>query len=309
MQAYYRYPSLFLFLAILPLTGCLFRNHKPEATISTSPLKTATRTELVDYINGQAQKMHSMQATVDIDTTVGGQKRGKVTDYQQIRGYVLARKPSMLRMIGLMPIVRNRAFDMVSNGKEFKLWIPPKNRFVEGRNDVDTPNAKQPLENLRPQHIYDALMLREIDPQEETVALGVGEELVTDSKGHKATQPDYEIYVIRKKPDGDSYLSRKIVFSRVDLLPNRQIVYDENGNQATDSLYGEYKNYDGVNFPSKIEIKRPQEEYDITMSVLKLQLNEPLGNDKFVLDQPPGADVIHLNEVRTQASGVDRASK
>ena len=253
--------------------------------------------------------MQSMQATVDIDTTVGGQKRGKVTDYQQIRGYVLARKPSMLRMIGLMPIVRNRAFDMVSNGKEFKLWIPPKNRFVEGRNDVETPNAKQPLENLRPQHIYDALMLREIDPQEETVAMGVGEELVTDAKGRKTTQPDYEIYVIRKKGDNDSYLSRKIVFSRVDLLPNRQIVYDENGNQATDSLYGEYKAYDGVNFPSKIEIKRPQEEYDITLSVLKLQLNEPLGNDKFLLDQPSGAEVIHLNQVHTQIKGVDQASR
>ena len=98
-----------------------------------------------------------MQATVDIDTSVGGDKKGKVTDYQQIRGYVLARKPEMLRMIGLLPIVRNKAFDMVSDGQEFKLWIPPKNRFVQGRNDVKTPNPQQPLENLRPQHIYDAL--------------------------------------------------------------------------------------------------------------------------------------------------------
>ena len=73
---------------------------------------------------------------MDIDTSVGGEKKGKVTDYQQIRGYVLARKPAMLRMIGLLPIVRNKAFDMVSDGQEFKLWIPPKNRFVDGRNDV-----------------------------------------------------------------------------------------------------------------------------------------------------------------------------
>jgi outer membrane lipoprotein-sorting protein len=237
-----------------------------------------------------------MQATVDIDTSVGGEKRGKITDYQQIRGYVLARKPSMLRMIGLMPIVRNRAFDMVSNGKEFKLWIPPKNRFVEGRNDVETPNAKQPLENLRPQHIYDALLLREIDEKEETAAVGAGEEIVTDAKGHKKVQPDYELYVIRKGDHGP-YLARKIVFSRTDLLPNRQIVYDQNGNQSTDSRYGEYKDYQSVNFPSKIEIIRPQEEYDITLSILKLQLNEPLGNDKFQLEQPPGADVIHLNQV------------
>jgi outer membrane lipoprotein-sorting protein len=288
--------AFILFFIILPLTGCLFRSRKPEAIASSTPLKTATQDELISYVNSQAAKMHSMQATVDIDTSVGGEKRGKITDYQQIRGYVLARKPSMLRMIGLMPIVRNRAFDMVSNGKEFKLWIPPKNRFVEGRNDVETPNAKQPLENLRPQHIFDALLLREIDEKEETAAVGAGEEIVTDAKGHKRVQPDYELYVIRKGDHGP-YLARKIVFSRTDLLPNRQIVYDQNGNQSTDSRYGEYKDYQSVNFPSKIEIIRPQEEYDITLSILKLQLNEPLDNDKFQLEQPPGADVIHLNQV------------
>ena len=52
----------------------------------------------------------------------------------------------MLRMIGLMPIVRNHAFDMVSDGRDFKLWIPPRNRFVVGRNDIETHNTQQPLE-------------------------------------------------------------------------------------------------------------------------------------------------------------------
>ena len=30
---------------------------------------------------------------------------------------------------------------MVSEGKDFKLWIPPKNRFVIGKNEVTNPNA------------------------------------------------------------------------------------------------------------------------------------------------------------------------
>ena len=63
-------------------------------------------------------------------------KKGHVTDYKEIRGYVLARKPASLHMIGLMPIVRTTAFDMVSDGQQFKLWIPPKNRFVIGKNEV-----------------------------------------------------------------------------------------------------------------------------------------------------------------------------
>ena len=287
--------AIFILMAVLPLAGCLFRSRKVERNISTAPLKAATQEQLIGYVNAQAGKIHTLQATVDIDTSVGGVKKGKVTDYQQIRGYILARKPAMLRMIGLMPIVRNRAFDMVSDGRYFKLWIPPKNRFVVGRNDIETHNPQQPLENLRPQHIYDALLLREIDQQDEIAFIKNGFEIVTDAKQHQVQQNDYEIEVVRKGEHG-WFLSREIIFSRTDLLPHRLLVYDQDGNLATDSRYEGYKDHDGVNFPSQIEIWRPQEEYDITLTIVKLQLNETLQDDKFALEQPPGAQVVHLDQ-------------
>ncbi len=31
--------------------------------------------------------------------------------------------------------------------------------------------------------------------------------------------------------------------------------------------------------------------------MVKLQLNEPLKDDQFVLQQPPGAEVVHLDQV------------
>ena len=185
MSFFFRYRAALVLLAVVPLTGCLFRSRKVEQPINTVQLKTATQQELIDYINTQDAKIQSIQATVDIDTTVGGVKKGKVTDYQEIRGYVLVRKPAMLRMIGLMPIVRNKAFDMVSDGQLFKLWIPPKNRFVIGRNDVETRNPTHSLENLRPQHIFDALLLRRIDPQNEIAVMENETELVTDAKSRK----------------------------------------------------------------------------------------------------------------------------
>src|SRR3989441_10683350 len=182
-----------LLLAVFPLSGCLFHTRKVVQQVNYAALKTSTKPESIAYINSQAAKIQSMQATVDIDTAVGGALKGKVTDYQQIRGYVLARKPAMLRMIGLMPVVRNRAFDMVSDGQQFKLWIPPKNKFVVGRNDVMTPSTRQPLENLRPQHIYDALLLREIDPEKDIAVVENGYETVTDANRHRVDQPDYEV--------------------------------------------------------------------------------------------------------------------
>lgn len=287
-------------LAVWPLTGCLFRSRKVEPVLTAAALKTATVTELVDYLNTQAAKTQSLQATVDIDTTVGGAKKGKVTDYQEIRGYVLARRPATLRMIGLMPIVRNRAFDMVSDGQNFKLWIPPKNRFVVGRNDVLSHNPAQPLENLRPQHLYDAIMLQPINSQNEIAVLENDSEVVNDGKGHKVSRADYVIDVISKGEHG-WVLSRKVIFSRVDLLPHRLLLYDAEGNVATNAAYENYREENGMDFPWQIEIARPQEEYDLTLNVVKLDLNQPLTDDKFVLDQPPGVEVIRLDQSAASA--------
>src|ERR1700730_4654961 len=177
--------TLILVVATLPATGCLFRTRPVEEQYSKAPLLESTQQGLVAAINNQAEKIRSLQATVDIDSSAGGIKKGEVTDYKEIRGYVLARKPQMLHMAGLLPIVRTTAFDMVSNGQDFKLWIPPKNRFVMGRNEVQATNTAQPLENIRPQNIYDALLIRPIVPPEEIAVLESGYEMLYDAKGRR----------------------------------------------------------------------------------------------------------------------------
>src|SRR5208283_3943403 len=165
-RSHLRLLLLLLLAAALPLSGCLFRTRSLDRQFSDRPLKTATQQELIDYVNTQATRIQSMQATVDIDSSAGDPKSGRITDYKEIRGYVLARKPAMLRMKGLMPVVRNTAFDMVSNGQEFKLWIPPRNKFVMGLNNADNYQPDKRLENIRPQYIYDALLLPEVSRDE-----------------------------------------------------------------------------------------------------------------------------------------------
>jgi outer membrane lipoprotein-sorting protein len=311
MRFMIRYRAILVWLAVFPLSGCLFRSRKIEQPFNYAGIKTATQQDLVDYINTQAAAIQSLQATVDIDTTVGGVKKGQVTDYQQIRGYVLARKPAMLRMIGLMPVVRNTAFDMVSDGTEFKLWIPPKGRFLVGRNDSEMHNPVQPLENLRPQAIYDALLLRPIDPDKEIAVLENDTEIPAEVKKSTVVHADYVIDVIAKAGQGWR-LSRKVIFSRIDLLPHRQLLYDEKGNVVTSAIYRGYKKDEhGVSYPWQIEIARPQEEYDITLSVVKLDINQPLPDEKFVLQQPPGVPVVHLDQPQasTGQSPADGSSR
>jgi hypothetical protein len=291
-----------LAVAVLPTSGCLFHRHAVEDRYSKAPLMQASRQDLIDIVNNQCHSIQSLKTTVDIDASAGGIKKGEITDYKEISGYILARKPGELHMVGLMPLVGTTAFDMVSNGVEFKLWIPLKNRFVIGLEKEPTPNSDKPMENIRPQNIYDALLIQCIDPETELAVLDDnGYEIFHDAKGHRILQPDYELIIIQlgKNPQ----LSRKIVFGRTDLKPHRQYIYGSDGKLVSDSDYAEYKNYDGITYPSLIAVNLPQEEYEFTFHMLKVNINQPLTQSQFTLDEPPGAEVIHLD--RPQSSLVE----
>jgi outer membrane lipoprotein-sorting protein len=285
---------LILLLLALPLTGCLFRSHRVEpAPASSVALQTGTVSDLVNRVNVVAHDIKTLNATVDIASSVGGSKSGKVTEYQEIRGYILVRQPGMLRMIGLAPVVRTRAFDMVSSGPGFKLYIPAKSRLYIGRNDLGS-NGATGLTGMRPQIIYNALLLNDIDPQDDIAVMEVGREVVTDAKSHKKVeQPDYRLDVIHRGPAG-WFLERKIYFSRTDLQPRRQRVFDSKGEVVSDIQYDKWKQYDTIWFPSVIEIWRPIEEYRITIGVVKLVMNEALTDQQFELTTPENTQVVEV---------------
>ena len=46
----------------------------------------------------------------------------------------------------------------------FELYIPSRDRFIVGRNEIDQPSQNK-LENLRPQHFLDALLVRPDRPK------------------------------------------------------------------------------------------------------------------------------------------------
>jgi len=279
---------LLLLIAVVPLGGCLSRSRPVALRMSTALLQTATGKDLVERINAEATEIQTLKATVGITVSVGGSKLGKITEYQEIRGYILARKPSSLRMIGLFPILQSHVFDMVSSGQEFKLWIPSKNQFIVGDNE-EARLSIEPLGNLRPQVIYDALLLQAVDLQTELAVLEASEHEVIDHTTQKATlQPDYSLNII-KQNGRQWYLSRKVVFNRTDLRPNQQLLYDDHGSIVTAVHYDEYREINGVCFPTNIQIWRPREEYSIKLQVTKLTINEPIMDDQFVLQLPAGA--------------------
>jgi hypothetical protein len=277
---------------LLLLPGCLVRRLKivRPGFKSTDKLQTATLDQLLARLQTWNQQIQTVTATVDLEPTLGTVLKGEISQLKDIRGYVLIRKPNMIRMFGLYPVVRTRAFDMASNGTDFELFVPVKNKFIVGKNHLDKPSPRK-LENLRPQHIFEALV---IAPPEK------GERAVLENDTDE-TNAYYIVHLLREE-GGRLLLTRNIWFDRVRLSIARQEIFDETGDIVSDSRYNDYDDVRGVAFPKKISVMRPKDEYGVALTVLKLQLNETLGDEKFALTQPPGTELLDLSAPKRPAA-------
>ena len=279
------------FLAVLPwLSGCLYHTHKVEKTTLAGPAMDASVAQLVNGVNDRYSAISSLTATVDFQATTGGARQGKQTDITPFHGYILLRKPAMLHVLALLPVVRTHAFDLASDGQTFKLVIPPRSRAIVGTNKVTKPSANA-LENLRPDIFLDSVLIKSIEPDRLVYLTNTSQTLRQEKK--LVETPEYDLHVGEEDPQATDGLKvhvlkpmRVIRFSRLTLLPIGQDIYDADGGVETHVEYGPYRQFGTAHMPSSIVIQRPREAYQITISVQKVVVNQPLGDEQFVLKIP-----------------------
>jgi len=289
-------------LLCLPLlTGCLYHTRKLQAVKAPSAVMDADARQLAAILSRNYATIQTLSATVDLQASVGGTHKGTETDYTSFRGFILLRKPEMLRVIGLLPIVRTQAFDLVSDGNTFKLYIPSKTEAIEGGNSLTTKSPNHLL-NLRPGMFFDSMLIRPVAPEDEVI-LTTDENLSQDPKTKKWIEERYYLLSIVRAKGTTAATSaireliprRVIRFSREDLRPIEQAVYDAEGNIETITQYGAPQSFGTEKFPGTITIKRPLEEYQIVMTIQKLVLNQTLKDDQFQLDIPEGVKIQKLD--------------
>src|SRR5882672_10521704 len=82
-------PAAVLAVVLLATSGCGFRSSHPvKMRTSTATLKEATRDDLVQSINSNAEKLKTLKATVDIDSSELVVKKDKVKDNPQVAGLI-----------------------------------------------------------------------------------------------------------------------------------------------------------------------------------------------------------------------------
>jgi hypothetical protein len=274
-------PGIAVSLAMLVNQGCItFKIHRP---VHNRPkgrsLMTADKDGLAERVSNLYKAVQSFIVTADMTPSLGSVYKGEITDYKDVRGYILLRKPADIRILAQYPVVRSTAFDMVSDGAQFKFYLPSKSLFVVGRNDTpaDSPNK---LENLRPQAFMESLMIRPIDPSKERFFL------LDDTDEEHAV---YILVIFGTDEKGNAVPLRSIYFDRVDLSITRQYIYAPNSNIVSDTRYSDWTNYSGVMFPKAIEINRPSDGYGVSLAVVDMKMNVPVTDKQFELTQPAGS--------------------
>ncbi len=279
---------------MLLLTGCLKHTRILERPQAPAVVLTATPQQLIQQLDERFDAIHSMLVKVMIQASVGGASKGKETDYTSFRGDILLRQPSMLRVLGMMPVLETRMFDMVSSGKHFTLLIPPKDLAITGTGTVTTP-SNNPLMNLRPAVFYDSMLIKKVEP-DDLVYVTSDTGIVRDPKTHHLmAEPDYELGILRRIGSSQQLMPERVVhISRTNLLPFQQDEYDSHGILVTRTLYSAYRTFDGIPFPTKITINRPIDGYQLALTIEKLTFNHPLADDQFELKIPAGTKMQTL---------------
>jgi outer membrane lipoprotein-sorting protein len=284
--------------------GCSV-SHKTAVKPSEAPgpVQTASKAQLVEIYDKQAQAIQSLNAGVSMKLTAGSAYSGVIEQYHEVNGFILAAKPASIRIIGQAPVIGKNIFDMVSDGKTFSIYVPSKNQFLVGPANLERRAAK-PIENLRPQHLLDALFWPQI-PEGAPVLL----EEASEGNGRY-----YVLTVISRAPQSaatgsadsgsmDWEITRKIWFRRADLRVTRIENFAPGGKIVSDVSYANWQTSGDLMYPWEITVSRPGDDYQLQISIKKLTLNEPVAQDRFALPQPPGTKLVHVGDESEKDAG------
>jgi hypothetical protein len=275
--------------------GCSVRNGVRNTTVvpkTQIPVaRDASREELLDLYNQIAQGTKKLNTTVELRPIAGSTYSGVITEYHEVKAFLLAARPAEIRMIGQAPVIGKTVFDMTSDGATFRVLIPSKNKFLVGPVAVDRSSSK-PIENLRPQHLLDVLLWPEIRKEESTTLREFNDEnaryyVLTVLRG------GYQLEVLRE-----------VWFDRADLHVARIETFGPKGVLVSDVHLADWLPLETpagpsetVNsFPRAIRLERPHDDYKLDLQVTKVSLNEEIPAERFKLEQPAGTELVRVGE-------------
>ena len=290
-----RHALAIVLLGMVPaLSGCLYRTRTVPKTRVADIIMSTSLDEMSRQLNSRFESIQTMNASVTVAAVTGGGLQGSEKEYTALSGYIFMRKPANLRVLLRVPVLGSTALDMVSDGTTFKLLIPRYNKAMVGTNEVSKP-SKNGLENLRPSVFFDSLFVQGHGP-DQILSMTTDTRIIpSENKKELIEEPAYALHVLAQ-PEGQTVRTLRVIhINSTDLLPFQQDIYDKDGQVVTKALYSNYQFHGDIPFPSTIVIQRPRDHYSLTVTIVKMTLNQKLEDDQFELKIPENISIQKMN--------------
>ena len=307
--------------------------HKPvEIEKLLTPLSEADTVQLIATVNNLVT-VRSIHGSVDFqfeDTSFA--TAGIAEKYRAAEGSVTLQRPGTVYLVVQGPFATDVA-QMSSDGEHFRIAIlkatdEKLRRFVRGTNNAvypkldmdgksnagkkDKPSSEaqtvNALQNVRPQHLTDALLINAVDPHAPGVMYAQSEFFESEKD---TSQPNSKKRVVRGYyfldefqviGDNSARLLRRFWFDRVGGIRLARLqTFDEKGLLITDVSYGALRKFGAegnFSLPAQISLTRPQDQYKITITYQtpeSLTVNHDYPPEVFVLENKWGLREVDLD--------------
>jgi outer membrane lipoprotein-sorting protein len=276
----------------LLLSGCIIRKTAVPQNQRLLPAQTRSFSEILKILTERSQAVKSLRAVrVVFQPSAGGRKKNEVTEVRDIDGYMLVNRPGDIHIHLNAPFLKTTLADMVSDGREYKVWSPLNNNFYIGKADEPIQLGKVDLQLPPPKDIASALFV-DISPYLDNP----GKYKLVQTETVRGQRSYYVMTVVDVEDSSiQAHALEEIWIDRTNMEIARQMMYGKEGVLLTDTDFSGYASSGESLFPKVVQIHRPVEDVNLTIKFERAESNVDLPAEYFQLLQPDGSELVHMS--------------
>jgi hypothetical protein len=274
------------------LSGCIVRRTAIPQNQRPFPAQTRSYSEILQVLTTRSQAVKSLKAArVVFRPSAGARRKNELTELRMpVDGYLLINRPNDMHIHLSAPLLKVSLADVVSDGREYRVWSPMNNNFYVGRADEAIQIAKLDLQLPPPNDIANALFV-DISPYLDNPA----KYRLAQTEAFEARHSYYVMRVLDVEGTTvEAHALEDIWIDRTSMEVVRQVIYGKEGGILTATEFSGFPSSGAAPFPKIVTIRRPVEDIDLTMEFVTAETNAPLPSESFQLLQPPGAELIQV---------------
>jgi len=278
-------------IASLFLSGCVVRRTRVPDNQRPLPAQTRSFQDLLQDLETCSRAIKTLRvAKVLFLPSEGAKKKGRVTTTRiAVPGFILVNRPDAIRIRLNLPVLGTTGADMVSDGRQYKVWIPHSNKMYVGHSDESVQIGKLDLQLPPPKDIANAMFV-DIRPYIHNVKYKLVPKQTT-----VGIRSYYVVSVIDIEARGtDGQVVEEIWIDRTNMEIARHVVYGEEGLELTDTTFSGYQVAGDMPLPRVVTIYRPVEDVNLKITFESSpDANAGMPANAFQLD-PRGAEVVEM---------------